>query len=36
MILCSTYDSAAAATLERHEQTGQDLAEAGPVAVNET
>ena len=36
MILRSAYAPAIAATLERHEQIGQDLAEAGPVAINET
>ena len=36
VILRSAYDPAIAATLERHEQIGQDLAEAGPVAINET
>ncbi|MDY4491640.1 hypothetical protein [Schaalia hyovaginalis] len=36
MILRSAYDPAIAATLERHDQIGQDLATTGPVAVNET
>lgn len=36
MILRSAYDPAIAATLERHAQIGQELTEAGPVAVNET
>ncbi len=36
VILRSAYDPAIAATLERHGQIGQQLATAGPVAVNET
>ena len=36
VLLRSAYDPAIAATLERHGQLGQDLATAGPVAVNET
>lgn len=36
VILCSAYDPAIAATLERHGQIGHQLATAGPVAVNET
>ena len=36
VILRSAYDPAIAATLERHGQLGQDLATAGPVAVNES
>lgn len=36
VILRSAYEPAIAATLERHEQIGQDLAKAGPVAINET
>ena len=36
VILRSAYDPAIAATLERHGDIGQDLATAGPVAVNET
>lgn len=36
VILRSAYDPAIAATLERHGQLGQDLATAGPIAVNES
>lgn len=36
VILRSAYDPAIAATLERHGELGQDLAAAGPVAVNES
>ncbi|MGP5390307.1 SCO6880 family protein [Glutamicibacter arilaitensis] len=35
VILRSAYDPSVAATLERHGELGQDLAAAGPVAVNE-
>ncbi|WP_256998350.1 SCO6880 family protein [Cutibacterium avidum] len=36
VILRSAYDPAIAATLERHGELGQNLATAGPVAVNES
>lgn len=36
VILRSAYDPAIAATLERHGHIGQDLATAGPIAVNES
>lgn len=36
VILRGAYDPAAAPALERHGSLGQDLATAGPVAVNET
>src|SRR5699024_8164400 len=36
VILRGAYDPAIAATLERHGELGQDLAAAGPVAVNES
>lgn len=36
VILRSAYDPAVAATLERHGELGQNLATAGPVAVNES